>query len=253
MCTVHVKLAAAERIALKPPSWQGNYRRPSAISVSISAYRLSAIHSALQASHPLFSILCAETSVSTHKRAAPRRPQQSQNYKVTSALKLINFFSLFSAPFFQEAISLKTQRILVSAKMTEKTKPTIVFVPGLWEGPTVFTSISTTLQALGYPTVTATLPSTGTSSPGNPSMRDDEQAIRYIVKHLVVDEEKTVVLVCHSAGGFLGSGAIEGLNAKNLRGKGGKGGVAKIVFLAAGVVAEGFVHEKLPFMDFVVS
>jgi hypothetical protein len=137
--------------------------------------------------------------------------------------------------------------------MVEKSKPTIVFVPGIWEGPTVFTSLSTTLQALGYPTETATLPSTGTSSPGNPSMRDDEQAIRYIVKRLVIDEEKTVILVCHSAGGFLGSGAIEGLSAKNLKKKGGKGGVAEIVFLAAGLAAEGYVHGKMPFMDFVVS
>jgi pimeloyl-ACP methyl ester carboxylesterase len=138
-------------------------------------------------------------------------------------------------------------------KMAEKAKPTIVFVPGIWEGPTVFTSLSTTLQALGYPTETATLPSTGTSSPGNPSMRDDEQAIRYIVKRLVIDEEKTVILVCHSAGGFLASGAIEGLSAKNLEKKGGKGGVAKFVFLTAGLAAEGYVHGKMPFMDFVVS
>jgi pimeloyl-ACP methyl ester carboxylesterase len=137
--------------------------------------------------------------------------------------------------------------------MAETSKPTIVFVPGIWEGPTVFTPLSTTLQTLGYPTETATLPSTGTSSPGNPSMRDDEQAIRYIVKRLVIDEEKTVILVCHSAGGFLGSGAIEGLSAKNLKRKGGKGGVGKIVFLAAGLAAEGYVHGKMPFMDFVVS
>jgi pimeloyl-ACP methyl ester carboxylesterase len=137
--------------------------------------------------------------------------------------------------------------------MAEKAKPTIVFVPGIWEGPTVFTSLSTTLQALGYPTETATIPSTGTSSPGNPSMRDDEQAIRYIVKRLVIDEEKTVILVCHSAGGFLASGAIEGLSAKNLEKKGCKGGVAKFVFLTAGLAAEGYVHGKMPFMDFVVS
>jgi hypothetical protein len=50
-------------LALKPPSEQGNHSRPCAISVSISANRLLAIHSALQASHPLFSILCAGTSI----------------------------------------------------------------------------------------------------------------------------------------------------------------------------------------------
>lgn len=84
-------------------------------------------------------------------------------------------------------------------------------------------------------------------------MRDDEQAIRYIVKPLVVDQRKTVVMVCHSAGGFLGPGAISGLGKESIREKGGKGGVAKIVFLAAGVAKEGFMHGKMPFMDFVVS
>jgi hypothetical protein len=78
-------------------------------------------------------------------------------------------------------------------------KPTIVLIPGLWEGPSVFTSISTTLQALGYPTLVAKLPSTGTTS-SDPdrhtiTMRDDEQAIRYMVKPLVIDKGKTVIMV----------------------------------------------------------
>ena len=84
-------------------------------------------------------------------------------------------------------------------------------------------------------------------------MRDDEQAIRYIVKRLVVNERKTVVMVCHSAGGFLGSGAIEGLGSRRRREKGDRGGVARLVFLAAGLAGEGNVHGRLPFMDFSVS
>lgn len=136
------------------------------------------------------------------------------------------------------------------------TKPTIVLIPGLWEGPQVFTSLSTTLQALGYPTEIATLPSTGTTS-SDPdrhtrTMRDDEQAIRYIVKRLVVNEKKTVIMVAHSAGGFLGAGAIQGLGRKSRKTKGERGGVAKIVFLSAGLAAEGYMHGKKPFMDFIV-
>ncbi|PMD41606.1 alpha/beta-hydrolase [Hyaloscypha variabilis F] len=135
------------------------------------------------------------------------------------------------------------------------TKPTIVLIPGLWEGPQVFTSLSTTLQALGYPTEIATLPSTGTTS-SDPdrhtrTMRDDEQAIRYIVKRLVVNEKKTVIMVAHSAGGFLGAGAIQGLGRKSRKTKGERGGVAKIVFLSAGLAAEGYMHGKKPFMDFI--
>lgn len=129
-------------------------------------------------------------------------------------------------------------------------KPNILFVPGLWEGPNVFTHISALLQAQGYLTQTATLPSTGTTSPGNPSMADDEAAIHTVVKKLVEEEGKSVVLVCHSAGGFLGSAAISGLSSKARNSKGETGGIGKIVFLTAGLGPEGHVHAPLPFMDF---
>lgn len=61
------------------------------------------------------------------------------------------------------------------------------------------------------------------------------------------------MMVCHSAGGFLGSGATEGLSKKERENEGKKGGVRAFVFLAAGLGPVGFVHEDLPFMDFEVS
>lgn len=81
--------------------------------------------------------------------------------------------------------------------------PTILFVPG----PTVFSVVSSLLTKDGFRTETAVLPSTGTTSPGNPGMKDDIAAGR---KHLqsVVSREEDVVLVLHSAGGFLGSEAM---------------------------------------------
>jgi len=129
-------------------------------------------------------------------------------------------------------------------------KPTILFVPGIWEGPTVFNHVCSLLQDLGFPTQTCTLPSTGTKSPGNPSMHDDKLAIRSVVQKLVEEEGKTVVLVCHSAGGFLGAAAIEGLAVNVRKEKGESGGVGKLVFLCAGLAPEGFEHGSLPFMDF---
>lgn len=131
-------------------------------------------------------------------------------------------------------------------------KPTILFVPGLWEGPTVFSQVITSLSSLGYPTQTAPLLSTGTRSPGNPSMKDDETFIRSVVQKLVEDEEKEIVMVMHSAGGFLGSGAIEGLGLKKRAEEGKKGGVRKLVFLCAGIAPVGHTHVDLPFMDFEV-
>ena len=127
--------------------------------------------------------------------------------------------------------------------------PTILFVPGFWVGSDPFSRVASLLQAQGYPTEIATLPSTGTVSPGNPSMKDDIEAIRSTFTNLV-DKGQHVVLVLHSAGGFLGSNAIEGLSLKARREKQLSGGVSKIVFLAGAIFPEGFKHGPLPFFTY---
>lgn len=131
--------------------------------------------------------------------------------------------------------------------------PTILFVPGFWEGPAPFALVTALLQSAGYATQTATLPSTGTSSPGNPSMKDDIAAVRSAIAGLVDTEGKTVVLVLHSAGGFVGSNAAEGLDVKARQGAGLKGGVCRIVFLTGAVFPEGYKHASLPFFTYDVS
>ena len=129
--------------------------------------------------------------------------------------------------------------------------PTILFVPGFWEGSAPFSHVASLLQAQGYPTEIATLPSTGTVSPGNPSMYDDIAAIRSTVTSLV-EKGQHVVLVLHSAGGFLGSNAIEGLSLKARQEKQLSGGVSKIVFVAGAVFPEGQRHAPLPFFAYDV-
>jgi pimeloyl-ACP methyl ester carboxylesterase len=79
--------------------------------------------------------------------------------------------------------------------------PTIIFVPGLWEGGAVFIPTARKLQIQGFSTVITTLPSLGHASPGNPSLVDDIAAIRAFIEP-VVSRERDVVLVCHSVGGY---------------------------------------------------
>ena len=129
--------------------------------------------------------------------------------------------------------------------------PTIVFVPGFWEGSAPFLHVVSLLQKEGYSTEIATLPSTGTVSPGNPSMHDDIAAIRSFIINLV-EKGQHVVLVLHSAGGFLGSNAIESLSLKARQEKELAGGVSKIVFIAGAVFPEGFKHGPLPFFTYDV-
>lgn len=124
------------------------------------------------------------------------------------------------------------------------TPPTIVFVPGFWEGSAPFEKISSILQGYGFPTEIAALISTGKISPGNPNMLDDIAAIRSAVRKLV-ESGQEVIMVMHSGGGFLGSNAIEGLGMM-ARGE-AKGCVTKLIFVAAALYLEGFQHKPLPF------
>jgi hypothetical protein len=123
--------------------------------------------------------------------------------------------------------------------------PTILFVPGIWEGTAPFAHVSELLSSQGYTVHTAKLASTGTILPGNPSMEDDAAAIRAVVEKLTTTGHD-VIWVLHSAGGFLGSMAIEGLTRKAYQSNGLKGGVAKIVFITGALGPEGTKHTKPP-------
>lgn len=127
-------------------------------------------------------------------------------------------------------------------------KATIVMVPGLWEGPTVFDNIARTLSTKGYAVHVLSLPSTGTKGPDSPSMDDDIASIRGAIEPLV-NAGRTIVLVLHSAGGFLGSAAIEGLTAKAREAKGESGGVARLALITAGLLEENANHEVPPFAE----
>ena len=126
--------------------------------------------------------------------------------------------------------------------------PTIIFVPGFWEGSAPFSKVNSLLQSQGFITDIAEWPSTGTTSPNNPTMHDDIAAVRSKVVEYV-DKEQEVLLVLHSAGGFIGSNAIEDLDVGTRRRKGIKGGVSKIVFIAGGLLLEGAEHNPPPVFE----
>lgn len=84
-------------------------------------------------------------------------------------------------------------------------------------------------------------------------MHDDEAVIRRVVCKLVEEEQNEVVMVLHSAGGFLGTAAIEGLSRKERNVRELLGGVVGFVFLSAAVMDVGHVHATLPFFDINAS
>ncbi|KAL3448448.1 Alpha/beta hydrolase fold-1 [Aspergillus insuetus] len=131
--------------------------------------------------------------------------------------------------------------------------PTIVIVPGLWLGPRPYELLVDEMKKFA-PSLTdfiyAPLISTGTSSPGNPTMYDDAMEIRGIIKPLV-EAGKRLVIVGHSAGAFLSGMATEDLEVGGTVAalSGGRGGVERFVFIAGGILPLGAPHPDLGFLD----
>ncbi|KAF4969509.1 hypothetical protein FSARC_3295 [Fusarium sarcochroum] len=129
--------------------------------------------------------------------------------------------------------------------------PAIFIVPGFYEGPTVFKPLADALTTRGFTVHITSITSTGTTPPNSPNMDDDIAAISKDLTPVVEQAgEDGVVVVMHSAGGFIGSGALKGLTRKARDAAGKPGGVVRIIFLTAGVAPEGFVQGPMPFFDY---
>jgi pimeloyl-ACP methyl ester carboxylesterase len=109
------------------------------------------------------------------------------------------------------------------------TKPTVVFIPGLWHTPEGFTSLATLLEKAAYPNILVDLPSAG-AHPGHPDFSQDINAIRAIVSDLA-GINKDIVLVMHSGGSISGSEALRSLSKKERMAAGNKGGVVALVYI----------------------
>jgi len=130
--------------------------------------------------------------------------------------------------------------------------PTVVIVPGFWEGRETYNATTSEIISAGYACTTVQLPSTGTVPPNNPTMHDDINAIRRVLEDILERDGKEVVLVMHSVGGFLGSNAIEGMSVEERKAQGKDGGVRKLLFLTASLLPEGTLHTTPPFCDIQV-
>lgn len=131
-------------------------------------------------------------------------------------------------------------------------KPTLILIPGLWEGPTAFSKVLDLLSTQhNYPATVIPLVSTGTESPQAQTFSADVAAIHDSVEKLANDGEE-IILTMHSAGAYIGSQSIQGLSLAERKAKGKTGGVRKLVYLAGGLLPEGSDHEPVPFFETVV-
>lgn len=110
-------------------------------------------------------------------------------------------------------------------------KPTIVFVPGLWHSPEPFEKTRALLGEKNYPTAAVSNPSRGAQA-GNKSLTDDADNLRAKLERLA-DEGREIVLVLHSYGGIVGGCGVEGVEFAERAKQGKRGGVVMLVYMCA--------------------
>ena len=125
-------------------------------------------------------------------------------------------------------------------------KPVIVFIPGAWLTPGQYSQLLDSLDSSGYRTAIQGLPSVDSQNPEAHTVTTDAAFIR---EHLIlphIREEREVVLVMHSYGGFPGPVAANGLSKQELSAQGKPGGIVGMIMLSAFIALEGqSVRDKL--------
>lgn len=118
--------------------------------------------------------------------------------------------------------------------------PTILLVHGCFATPACFDKLVPHLKKAGYPTLTATYPSSNPEDPSEVTAQKDSEYLRnqYLVP-LVENEHRDVILAVHSFGGVVAAGAAVGLSKTDRKAANLKGGVLGLVYIAANILQEG--------------
>ncbi|KAI0814271.1 Alpha/Beta hydrolase protein [Xylaria sp. FL0064] len=119
------------------------------------------------------------------------------------------------------------------------TKPTIVFIPGMFHTPWFFNGLRNHVSRRGYDTEASSLASAGTTvAVAKEGLSGDAKHVRSLLTDLI-DEGKEIVIVAHSYGGLVASNAVAGLSIQKRSAAGMKGGIILILFLAGIAIPSG--------------
>ncbi len=116
-------------------------------------------------------------------------------------------------------------------------KPDIVLIPGAWHSGDTYEVLVPFLREHNYETTCLTLPSVG----AEPPLTTLDPEVDYIRTEIIslLEQNKEVVVVMHSYGGFAGSAALRGLSKSERQEQGWRGGIIALVYLAGIMIDEG--------------
>ena len=113
-------------------------------------------------------------------------------------------------------------------------KPTILFIHGAWDDGSAWDIVCNSLSKQGYSTVAPSLPSPESRPPAS-SHLEDANFIRQELRILVHEQNKEVIVVGHSYGGFVAIESIRGFGKHET----GQGGVLHCPVMSAFVGCKG--------------
>lgn len=117
-------------------------------------------------------------------------------------------------------------------------QPIIILVPGAWSLPFFYDGLRSSISRQGLTSPDAIAhPSVG-AEPPTKTLDDDVYHLRDVLTEHC-DSGKNVVVVAHSYGGLVSSGAVQGLGVQERKSKGKTGGVSLIIYMTAFVVPKG--------------
>ena len=116
--------------------------------------------------------------------------------------------------------------------------PTIVLVHGAWHKPTNYQSYITDLESQGFTVHCPLLPTcTGTLSP-TASTADDIAHVRSVLESCIERGER-ILLIMHSYGGIVGTGAAQDLELATRKAADLPGGIIHLLYLCAYILTPG--------------
>jgi pimeloyl-ACP methyl ester carboxylesterase len=114
------------------------------------------------------------------------------------------------------------------------TKPAIVIVPGSFSHAALYASVVDKLKQAGFPTVeVAQYPSIGRRDPEPAATMYDDAKFIHDFLEKVADQGNEIVVVAHSYGGVPTSEGLKNLSKAQRQLDGRKGGVMKVLYVAA--------------------
>ena len=118
-------------------------------------------------------------------------------------------------------------------------KPAIVLIPGSFSVASMYYPLQDLLAAAGHNVYVNTLPSASRNAPESPaSLGDDSEFFGKILQR-IADQGEDIIVLGHSYGGMVASESARGLGKTERLAQGRKGGIVRLIFLAAIVLPEG--------------